>query len=44
MTAAIGLPTLRLVRMAIGDLWLNDLPVGQWRDLTQRELNDTRRS
>ncbi len=44
MTAAIGLPTLRLVRMAIGPLWLNGLPVGQWRDLTQQELSDTRRS
>ena len=39
MTAAVGLPTLRLVRMAIGQLWLNDLPVGQWRDLTQQELS-----
>lgn len=32
MTAAIGHPTLRLVRMAIGDWSLGDLPPGQWRD------------
>jgi 23S rRNA pseudouridine2457 synthase len=38
MTAAIGLPTLRLIRIAIGELWLNDLPSGSWRDLTPREL------
>lgn len=38
MTAAIGLPTLRLIRVAIGGLWLRDLGAGQWRDLTHREL------
>jgi 23S rRNA pseudouridine2457 synthase len=39
MTAAIGLPTLRLIRVAIGGLWLlEDLAVGQWRDLSRREL------
>ncbi len=38
MTAAIGLATLRLVRVAIGEVWLHDLPVGQWRDLTSSEL------
>jgi 23S rRNA pseudouridine2457 synthase len=38
MTAAIGLPTLRLVRVAIGGLWLRDLPAGEWRDLTRSEL------
>lgn len=30
MTAAVGLPTLRLVRMAIGDWQLADLQPGQW--------------
>lgn len=30
MTAAVGLPTLRLVRMAIGDWQLGDLELGQW--------------
>jgi len=31
MTAAIGFPTLRLVRVAIGDWQLGDLQPGQWR-------------
>lgn len=33
MTAAIGHPTLRLVRMRIGDWALGDLAPGQWRDM-----------
>jgi 23S rRNA pseudouridine2457 synthase len=33
MTAAVGLPTLRLVRMAIGPWQLHDLQPGQWRAL-----------
>lgn len=37
MTAAVGFPTLRLVRVAIGDLRLQDLAVGQWRELTPAE-------
>lgn len=32
MTAAVGLPTLRLVRMAIGEWTLADLQPGQWRE------------
>lgn len=32
MTAAIGHPTLRLVRWRIGDWSLEDLPPGSWRD------------
>ncbi|WP_115552652.1 pseudouridine synthase [Xanthomonas arboricola] len=31
MTASVGLPTLRLVRMAIGDWRLDALAPGQWR-------------
>lgn len=31
MTAAVGLPTLRLVRVRIGDWRLDDLQPGQWR-------------
>lgn len=31
MTAAVGLPTLRLVRVAIGDWSLGDLAPGAWR-------------
>jgi 23S rRNA pseudouridine2457 synthase len=37
MTAAVGLPTLRLVRVAIGSLQLGSLPPGVWRDLTTEE-------
>ena len=33
MTAAVGLPTLRLVRVQIGDWCLADLPSGQWCEL-----------
>jgi 23S rRNA pseudouridine2457 synthase len=33
MTAAVGLPTLRLVRVAIGDWRLDDLHLGEWRRL-----------
>lgn len=38
MTAAVGLPTLRLVRTAIGALTLGDLLPGQWRELTPAEI------
>jgi 23S rRNA pseudouridine2457 synthase len=38
MTAAVGHPTLRLVRIAIGPLTLGPLTPGQWRDLTRAEL------
>ena len=37
MTAAVGFPTLRLVRAAIGDLLLGNLAPGQWRDLNEDE-------
>jgi 23S rRNA pseudouridine2457 synthase len=33
MTAAVGLPTLRLVRVAIGPYALDGLAPGQWREL-----------
>lgn len=33
MTAAVGLPTLRLIRVRIGDWQLGDLQPGQWREL-----------
>ena len=39
MTAAIGHPTLRLIRVRIGNLWLGDLPPGQWRILSAEERN-----
>ncbi|MBN1218813.1 MAG: pseudouridine synthase [Anaerolineae bacterium] len=38
MTAAVGHPTLRLVRVAIGPITLGSLLPGQWRDLTDDEL------
>lgn len=34
MTAAIGLPTLRLVRWRIGDWTLDGLAPGEWREVT----------
>jgi len=37
MTAAIGFPTLRLVRVAIAHLWLDGLQPGDWRNLTPLE-------
>jgi 23S rRNA pseudouridine2457 synthase len=37
MTAAIGCPTLRLVRKAIGPLHIDNLAPGQWRDITTTE-------
>jgi 23S rRNA pseudouridine2457 synthase len=37
MTAAIGHPTLRLLRVRIGKFWLGDLPPGQWRILSLEE-------
>ena len=38
MTASVGHPTLRLVRIAIGSIALDTLMPGQWRDLTRTEL------
>ncbi|MBW4442894.1 MAG: pseudouridine synthase [Plectolyngbya sp. WJT66-NPBG17] len=38
MTAAVGFPTLRLVRTAISQFRLTDLSPGQWRDLNTEEL------
>jgi len=37
MTAAVGHPTLRLVRVAIGSLRLEGLQPGKWRDLNPNE-------
>jgi 23S rRNA pseudouridine2457 synthase len=39
MTAAVGLPTLRLVRVAIGRIHIGDLHPGQWRHLIADEIN-----
>ena len=37
MTAAIGHPTLRLIRVQIGKFQLGDLTAGKWKILTPRE-------
>tara|TARA_R100001129_G_scaffold4829_1_gene4228 strand:+ start:152 stop:706 length:555 start_codon:yes stop_codon:yes gene_type:complete len=34
MTAAVGHPTLRLVRWSIGDWTLEGLPLGEWREIS----------
>jgi 23S rRNA pseudouridine2457 synthase len=39
MTAAVGHPTLRLIRIGIGPLRLGDLAPGHWRFLTPAELS-----
>ncbi|HEX5434169.1 MAG TPA: pseudouridine synthase [Candidatus Angelobacter sp.] len=44
MTAAVGHPTLRLVRVAIGDLRLEGLAPGEWRDLNAVEIASLRLS
>jgi 23S rRNA pseudouridine2457 synthase len=42
MTAAVGHPTLRLVRVGIGLLQLGELAPGDWRDLEPGELEALR--
>ena len=42
MTAAVGFPTLRLVRVSIGNITLEGLTPGQWRDATPVELSRLR--
>lgn len=44
MTAAVGHPTLRLVRVAIGPLVLGGLQPGAWRHLTGEEVAALRRA
>lgn len=44
MTAAVGHPTLRLVRVAIGPITLGDLLPGQWRELTTKQADEMYRS
>lgn len=39
MTAAVGFPTLRLVRVRIENLYLGDLKVGEVKEISERELN-----
>jgi 23S rRNA pseudouridine2457 synthase len=44
MTAAVGFPTLRLVRSAIGHLRLEGLKPGEWRELAREEIDPFRSS
>jgi 23S rRNA pseudouridine2457 synthase len=44
MTAAIGYPTLRLIRVAIGAVTLEGLEPGQWRRLTDQDRQDLGRA
>ena len=44
MTAAVGHPTLRLIRIAIGPIRLENLLPGQWRGLTNTEIEQIYRS
>ena len=43
MTAAVGLFTLRLVRVAIGLIQIGDLNVGEWRELRPDEIKMLRK-
>lgn len=43
MTAAVGYPTLRLVRTKLGEISLNGLQPGQSRELTLEELAEMRK-
>jgi 23S rRNA pseudouridine2457 synthase len=38
MTAAVGFPTLRLIRVSIAHLRLDGLQLGEWRELSASEL------
>lgn len=44
MTAAVGHPTLRLVRWAIGTITLAGMKPGEWQPLTEAEADALRRS
>lgn len=39
MCEAIGHPVISLKRIAIGNIFLGDLPIGQYRSLTKEEIN-----
>jgi 23S rRNA pseudouridine2457 synthase len=43
MSAAVGLPTLRLVRWALGPLTVEGLDPGEWRELDVRDLLELRK-
>jgi 23S rRNA pseudouridine2457 synthase len=39
MTAGVGHPALRLIRMRMGELALGNLPPGEWKKLNRQEQN-----
>ena len=43
MCDAVGLPVLRLHRSRYGGLQLGDLPAGEWRELTEEEVQQMRK-
>ena len=42
MIEALGAKVLKLVRTAIGDIRIGDLPIGEWRELTADEVKGLR--
>jgi 23S rRNA pseudouridine2457 synthase len=38
MTAAIGFPTLRLIRVKIGNIALDELQPGEWRIVNEKVI------
>jgi pseudouridine synthase len=42
MGAAVGHPVLRLIRVRIGNVWLEDLRAGKWRELNPKEIKELR--
>jgi 23S rRNA pseudouridine2457 synthase len=44
MTAAVGHPAVRLVRIAIGPIILGDLQPGHWRELANSEIEEIYRT
>ncbi len=40
MTAAVGHPTVRLIRISMGPILLGDLQSGQWREVTAQEMKE----
>ncbi|WP_042490808.1 rRNA large subunit pseudouridine synthase E [Anabaena sp. PCC 7108] len=44
MTAAVGFPTLRLIRVSIAHLQLNGLQLGEWRELTPVDIKILKKS
>jgi 23S rRNA pseudouridine2457 synthase len=40
MTAVVGHPTLRLIRVRIGSLLLGDLKPGEWRTVEAPEVGE----